>query len=305
MSAIKDISQRISLKMLRYFYAVAQERHFARAAQKLNISSSPLSAQIKELESLIGSPLFIRSTRTVELTSIGQLLFEECHSIFRVIDSSISKVVSASRTQQETLNVGLISSFFWAGLGEVLRSFKDIFPKYDFKIFEMTPEMQKEALDKKVIDIGLSRFADTINIAPFISEQLMEDPMIVVVSSQHKFKDRKLVSIEELVSEEFVFMQRQDSASSKLILDTFLVHGHHINVGQEVFEPNTLMSIVATSSMISIVPTSFSFHKWSNVHFIRLKENIPAHLCALYDYNNSNPVLDAFITHTKHRLNLP
>ena len=131
MSIINDISQRISLKMLRNFYAVAQEKHFARAANKLNISTSPLSAQIKELELLIGSPLFIRSTRTVELTTIGQLLFEECHSIFRVFDNSISKVVRASRTEQETINIGLISSFFWAGLGEVLKSFKDTFPDYD------------------------------------------------------------------------------------------------------------------------------------------------------------------------------
>lgn len=302
MSKLDLLSQRISLKMLRYFYAVAQHKHFGQAAQELNISNSPLSAQIKELESIVGSPLFIRSTRNVELTPIGQLLHDECRTIFRTLDNSLSKVIRASRSEQETINIGLISSFFWAGLGEALRSFKDTYPQYDFKIFEMTPEMQKEALETKAIDVGLLRFADTINTAPFVAEKLMNDEMVAVVSSRHRFKDRKLISIDELAGEDFAFMQRQDSASSKLIIDTFYSHGHPVHIEQEVFEPNTLLSIVATSELVSIVPTSFSYHRWSNVHFIKLREPIPADLCSIYDTTNMNPIITLFLEHVKNEL---
>ncbi|MCW8333402.1 LysR substrate-binding domain-containing protein [Vibrio sp. DBSS07] len=169
-------------------------------------------------------------------------------------------------------------------------------------MFEMTPEEQKSSLDKHKIDIGLVRFADTINTSPLIAEKMVDDEMCVVVANNHAFKDRKMISIEELRDEQFIFMQRQDSASSKLIVDTFLSFGHHINVAQEVYEPNTLVSIVASSSLVSIVPTSFSYHRWSNVHFIKLREKLPAHLCSLYRENSDNPVLAAFLEHVTKEL---
>lgn len=297
-----DHSSKITLKMLRYFFQVATDKHFGNAAKKLHISNSPLSAQIKELERIIGSPLFIRDTRTVELTNTGQLLFEECQTIFRVLDTSVRKVIEQGRNENKSLNVGLISSFFWAGLGDALRSFKDAYPDYDFQIFEMTPEEQKSSIDKHKIDIGLVRFADTINTTPLTAEKMVDDEMCVVVANNHAFKDRKMISIDELKDEQFIFMQRQDSASSKLIVDTFMTHGHHIHIAQEVYEPNTLVSIVASSNLVSIVPTSFSYHRWSNVHFIKLREKLPAHLCALYLDKNDNVVLTAFFEHVTNEL---
>lgn len=72
---------RITLKMLRYFYGVSQCMHFGQAAAQLNISTSPLSAQIKELESVLDVTLFERTTRHVELTEVGLLLKQECITI--------------------------------------------------------------------------------------------------------------------------------------------------------------------------------------------------------------------------------
>ncbi|MEK0274906.1 LysR substrate-binding domain-containing protein [Vibrio vulnificus] len=302
MTTATENSSKITMKMLRYFYQVAKHKHFGRAAKHLNISNSPLSAQIKELEIMIGSPLFIRDTRSVELTNTGILLFEECHTIFKVFDGSIQKVIEKSRSEEQTINVGLISSFFWAGLGEALRTFKDKYPDYNFRIFEMTPEEQKSSLEKKLIDVGLVRFADTINTVPLITVKLIDDEMCLVVSNNHRFKDRKIIGIEEIKDENFIFMQRQDSASSKLIVDTFLSYGYHIHVEQEVYEPNTLVSIVASSNLISVVPTSFSKQKWNNIHFIKLRERLPAHLCALYSQQNDNIALRSFTAHIKQEL---
>ena len=67
---------RVTLKMLRYFHAVACHGHFSRAAEQLNVSKSPLSAQIKERESVLGLALFERHTRQVSLTATGRLLLD-------------------------------------------------------------------------------------------------------------------------------------------------------------------------------------------------------------------------------------
>lgn len=74
---------RVTLKMLRYFHEVASQGHFSRAALRLNVSKSPLSAQIKELESLLGVTLFERHTRQVNLTPTGCLLQAECDRLDR------------------------------------------------------------------------------------------------------------------------------------------------------------------------------------------------------------------------------
>ncbi|PSW20661.1 LysR family transcriptional regulator [Photobacterium sanctipauli] len=293
---------RITLKMLQYFYAVAQEQHFGRAAEKLNITKPPLSAQIKELESILGTELFIRNTRNVELTSVGRILKGECELMFDFYENSINKVIKASRKEKKTINIGLISSFFWAGLGKALKKYRDKNPNYTLNFLELTPERQKQSLIDKSIDLGLARFADTINIAPFQADKVLDDNMCLVVSSEHPLCDRKSIGISELSAEEFVLMHRHDSASTGLIINSFLVEEMNMNVTKEVFEPNTLMAVVATSNMVSIVPSSFRMHQWDDVTFINLKEQIPAHMCAMYASEDLDEVLMELLAFLKAEL---
>ncbi len=117
---MSTLSQRITLKMLRYFHQVAQCQQFSQAAEQLNITKSPLSAQIKELEHALGVVLFERDTRNVRLTTAGKQLNQECERIFDVLETSLNRVTQSAREEQATLNLGLMSSIFWAGFGDAL-----------------------------------------------------------------------------------------------------------------------------------------------------------------------------------------
>lgn len=290
-----ELSDRITLKMLRYFYEVAKSGHFGKAATQLKITSSPLSFQIKELESLLGVDLFYRNSRNVQLTAPGIVLKTECEQIFYAIDRSLSKVKKAGRQQANTLKIGLVSSAFWAGFGGMLKEFRHVHPHYHVEFVELSPEYQKQQLLDQKIDIGLVRFADALNIYPLKSQRITDEEFIVAVSDEHPLKDRKLISIEELKGSIFSFMVRRNSASAELVIDACMNAGFTPSINNEFVEPNTLMAYVASSETITVVPSSFSMHRWDHIRFIKLEEKLPASLCMIYDQRAISPITQAFV----------
>ncbi|MEU2630444.1 LysR family transcriptional regulator [Kitasatospora sp. NPDC007106] len=90
----------LDLRKLRYFVAVAEHRHFGRAARALFIAQPVLSRQIRVFEREFGCPLLERTTRSVELTPAGQRLYEEARRITAVVDSAVRRVHEAARGEQ-------------------------------------------------------------------------------------------------------------------------------------------------------------------------------------------------------------
>jgi DNA-binding transcriptional LysR family regulator len=300
---------RVTLKMLRYFHEVARCGQFSRAAERLNVSKSPLSAQIKELEAVLGLTLFERHTRQVNLTPGGRLLMDECSLLFDVLESGLNKVVQAGRMERNQIRIGLVSSIFWAGFGEVIRECHRLHPEYEISFTELSPEKQKQALASKEIDIGLARFADTFNIHPLQAESVYRESMMLAVSDEHPLRDRKRVSLTELAGERFVLMSRANSASTDLIINACLMEGFYPQLTQEVVEPNTLMAVVATSQQIALAPASYAHQKWPHVRFVRLEQQIPADVCVLYAPQTAtqpaSPVIRDFIDTMIQQMNPP
>jgi DNA-binding transcriptional LysR family regulator len=97
-ASVTDVSARfIELRHLRYFLAVAEERHFTRAAARLYMSQPPLSAQIRQLEQRLGAPLFVRSPGAVELTAAGEALLEPAYAALAALDAGVDAVRAVRR----------------------------------------------------------------------------------------------------------------------------------------------------------------------------------------------------------------
>ncbi len=111
------MNRRVDARQLRYFIAVAQERSFRRAAERLHITQPPLSRQISELESALGVRLLARDTRRVELTAAGELALREFENAIGRFDAALDRVAKAAPAASK-LKLGVL---YWSDL-KALRS---------------------------------------------------------------------------------------------------------------------------------------------------------------------------------------
>ncbi|HBQ6952486.1 TPA: LysR family transcriptional regulator, partial [Klebsiella pneumoniae] len=100
----------MELRYLRYFVAVARTRHFTQAAKELGISQPPLSQQIQRLEREVGTPLFRRLTRGVELTEAGESFYEDARQILAMSDAALEKAKGIARGMNGSMSLGITSS---------------------------------------------------------------------------------------------------------------------------------------------------------------------------------------------------
>ena len=128
----------IELRHLRYFVAVAEELHFGRAAQRLNISQPPLSQQIIQLETETGARLFNRTNRSVQLTAAGQQLLSDARAILLQVEQAADRAARLHRGEEGELRIGFTSSApFTAVVSDALFRFRQRWPQVHIQMQEI------------------------------------------------------------------------------------------------------------------------------------------------------------------------
>src|ERR1700756_5637785 len=176
---------RMDLRHLRYFVAVAEERHFTRAAERLGIKQPPLSLQIRHLEQELGTPLFRRLTRGVELIEPGTLLLDEARQILEQVERTKANVQNRARGETGRIRVGFAgATYFQPRIPGLIRAYRKIYPDV-----MLTPEQSNtphliKALRNGSVDVAFVR--PPLNDGEGIAVQtLVEESMRIVLPTQH------------------------------------------------------------------------------------------------------------------------
>src|SRR5882672_11778006 len=144
------------LRQLRYFMAVAEHRHFGRAAAALHISQPPLSRAIQDLEDRLGVSLLARSKRRVELTPEGAYFFEEARRLAESLERAVAEVRRMAGGERGRLRVGFVSLADYGGvLPGLLKAYKAAHPGVSLALREMLSPEQAAALVAGELDFGL------------------------------------------------------------------------------------------------------------------------------------------------------
>lgn len=149
---------RLSLDLLREFHAAARHLSFTRAAQELNITQPAISRGVRTLEDQIGTPLFHRVNRSLQLTRAGQQLFRAADEALRLLDAATRRIAGPTRTLAVTTTVALASTW----LVRRLPQFTRLHPELDMRIVASNDWLD---LEREQIDLAI-RFVPPEMSAP-------------------------------------------------------------------------------------------------------------------------------------------
>ena len=187
----------MELRHLRCFLIVAEELHFARAAERLHIDQSPLSRTIKELEEELGARLFIRTTRSTQLTRAGRQLLEHVPRIFTALDQARDGVKSATNGFLGQLRIALSDGVTPTRLSTLLARCREEDPEVEMRLFEVPLGQQIKGLHEDLYDAGFSMAedgGDGILVTP-----AWEDELMVAVPARHPVLAFKQVPLKEVL----------------------------------------------------------------------------------------------------------
>ncbi len=187
----------MELRHLRCFLAVAEELHFARAAERLHIEQSPLSRAIKELEEDLGVVLFARTTRSTRLTHAGALFLEHVRRVLKALEQARDSVKAAANGFHGQLRVALSDGVTPSRLSALLALCRQEEPEVEIRFFEVPLSQLLKGLQDDLYDVGFAQsneVGDGIVAVPAWSDALM-----VAVPARHPLLAHKRIPLDELL----------------------------------------------------------------------------------------------------------
>ena len=192
----------MEFRHLRYFLAVAEELHFARAAERLHIEQSPLSRAIRELEEELGAQLFVRTSRSTRLTLAGKLLMENAPRVLLALDQARESVKAAANGFHGRLRVALSDGITPSRLPALLARCREEDPEIEIRLFEVPLAQQLSGLRDDLYDAGFS-MADEVGDG-IIIEPAWEDELMVAMPARHELLAHKRVPLDEVLQHPLV-----------------------------------------------------------------------------------------------------
>jgi DNA-binding transcriptional LysR family regulator len=283
----------MELRHLRYFVAVAQESHFTRAARALGIGQPPLSQQIQQLEAEIGTALFRRLPRGVELTAAGEVFFREAKEILSHAARAVEHARRAARGELGRIRVGMINSApFHPLIPRILREYRKKYPGVALTIEESsTPELATNVHDD-ILDIAFVR--PLLGHDPYLAvEHLFDEKVLVVLPAGHPLTKYKSLKLEALSLERFVFFSRAVGAGLyDAIIAACQRAGFSPRIVQEALQVTSIVNLVAAGLGVSLVPASMQMIHSEGIAYRPIRGDAPlAKMSLIYRQGDSSPTV--------------
>ncbi|WP_236796231.1 LysR family transcriptional regulator [Amycolatopsis sp. GM8] len=262
----------MELRQLQYFVAVAEESHFTRAAQRMRVAQSGLSASIRALERELGASLFLRNTRQVELTTAGHAFLAEARRALSATDAAREAVSAVQGLLRGNLAVGSLQCLHVVHLPKVLAAFLSAHPGLELRLChgrsgDLVEQVRNGQLDVAFVS-GTARVPDGLT-----AEALAAEPLVLACAPGHPLAAENRISLSLLGDERFVDFSA-GWGTRDLADEVLAAAGVHRRVALEVTDVHSLLDLVACGLGVALVPQSFSV-KTDQVRFLGIDGRPP------------------------------
>ena len=287
----------MELRHIRYFLAVAEEKNFTRAAERVGIGQPPLSLQIRDLEREVGTRLFHRIPQGAELTAAGSAFFYLVQSMPAQVERAIQAARRAARGELGSLRIGFTaSSAFNPVVSGAIRSFRRAYKDVDLTLEESNTTRLVSALNEGELDAAFLR-PGSAGLDEFQLRLLSEEPLLAVLPAKHALARRPKLKLADLGHERFVLFPREIGPT---LFDTIALAcreaGFQMRPGQTAPQIASIVNLVAAELGVSLVPASMRQIQAKGVIFRELHDtSAVARLSLAWRRSDTSPFLKNFV----------
>lgn len=239
----------MELYQLGYFIEIARQRSFTRAAGRLHMAQPALSQQMKNLETELGTPLFNRGRKEVQLTAAGKAFLPRAEGLLTQAEAAKAIVSDVAHLRGGKLTIAAIPSVSASLLPEVIQIFSQQHDQVALHLIEDSSERVADCVESGRADIGFLQLP--ASKAAFKSQTLLTEPFVLLVGKRHALAGQKTVLLRQLSAESFIFYKGRARDTA---LESCRKAGFEPHIVCESGELGTVRALVATGLGLAIVP---------------------------------------------------
>jgi LysR family cyn operon transcriptional activator len=261
----------MELRHLRYFDAVAETLNFTRAAERLHVTQSTLSHQIKQLEDEVGTPLFDRSARRVRMTEAGEILRSHMTPALEQIDLGLQALRAPAQAITGSIRLGTTSSFNTHMVPLCVATLLNAYPGIQVAVEELAAGQILKRLRSGHLDIAVSYPPGEGSDLWF--EPLYNEELRLVVGKAHPLARRRRVRMVELHGVRMVLLPGQ-FLTRKLLDDCFQQAGAKPVIAAQINAVAPMIELIRQTDLAGII-TETALSQTADLRIIPLEDPTP------------------------------
>lgn len=283
----------MELRQLNYFIAVAEERHFGRAAKRLHMAQPPLSQQIRQLEEQLGVRLLDRTTRRVDLTAAGQELLDRGRKIVNEVETLKADVYQVGNGATGVLRLGFSGSATYGVMPKIARHVKQALPGLSMSLHgEMLTPAMEAGLRDHTLDAAMLRPPVS---SPEIEYRVMaREKLVVALPSHSPLATGRPVASNELQQQLFITYP-PESVMHRTVAELCRGAGFQPRTAQVVKETSTMLSFVAAGGGVAVVPEAARSFQLEGVVYAPLEDSPHSELAVAWRREDRSTLLRNFV----------
>lgn len=245
----------MNLRQLRYLVAVADERHFTRAAAREHVAQPALSQQIRALEAELGVTLVQRTTRRVAMTQAGELLVARARRALAELDAAQAELQSLAGLHAGRLSVGALHTMGPVDLSLLLARFHDRYPAIELTVREQSSEELATMLRDDEVDLAFLSVTERIQSRGLALRPLVSEELVVALTCDHRLASSAALRLADLADEPFISF-REGARLRELLMTAAAAVGFEPRIALESNESRRIRGLVSRGLGVAILPRS-------------------------------------------------